>query len=878
MTSNSAAFAEREASKTLDDQWQRQQKKTFTAWINSHLRKRTLQIDEVSEDLRDGVMLLNLLEIISEETVGKASKGKMKIHHIENVGKALHFIQSKNVDVRSIAPEEVVDGNLKMILGLTWMLILRFEIQDISEDQLNAKDALLLWCQRKTEPYSNVDVQNFHMSWKDGLAFCALIHRHCPHLIDYDSLKKGNVRENLETAFSVAEKELDIPRLLDVDDMVDCVKPDERSIMTYVVAFYKKFASFNQSEVAGKKIATVLETNMEHERLIQEYDAMSTSLLEWIQQSVAMLNERSSLNNVSSCQEKIESHNTFRSGQIPSKLQEKAKLEEHYSTLQTKLRLSGRPPFVPSEGKEINDISTSWKDLESADQQHLAWLLEELRRVRLAEAKAAAFNTKADSHDSWTSNLDAELSKDDYSGANFAAVSALIKKHDAFQSDLMAHEQRVHEIGTLAQELDDLKYADADAINDKYANIYENWQKLVELTNTRQQNLQAAEEKARHLDELYLQFARQAPPFGNFVQLAKEKLTEPYVVDTISEVQELQANHEAFKADLPQSETAFDGLTTLHNGMSEVGSTENPYSPHNYAKLSEQWVEVKALVEKRDEQLAAELLNQGEREAIREEWASAANQAETWLTERGAEVKSILGSTSNEALENQISKMQTMESAVNDFNVDDLEALNKRSRENLIFDNPHTTITMESIRGNLAGLKTNISGSINALSNQILARDSTNITDEQRSDWEKAFKHWDKDHSGFLEHKEFRAFLLSLGTFNIDSVPKEDGEDEEWIRIVRELDPNHDGKVSFDEFMAFMIKESADAASADELLGAFQTLANGNPYVLASDMQRELPAELYEYCIQNMIPYSGGPEGALDYSSFAKALYGESEL
>ena len=69
----------------------------------------------------------------------------------------------------------------------------------------------------------------------------------------------------------------------------------------------------------------------------------------------------------------------------------------------------------------------------------------------------------------WTSGKDAQLQADDYSGANLATVSALLKKHQAFQSDLTAHEQRVHEIGTLANELDDLKYVNADAVNDRYA-------------------------------------------------------------------------------------------------------------------------------------------------------------------------------------------------------------------------------------------------------------------------------------------------------------------------------------------------------------------------------------------------------------------------
>ena len=133
--------------------------------------------------------------------------------------------------------------------------------------------------------------------------------------------------------------------------------------------------------------------------------------------------------------------------------------------------------------------------------------------------------------------------------------------------------------------------------------------------------------------------------------------------------------------------------------------------------------------------------------------------------------------------------------------------------------------------------------------------------------------HWDKDRSGFLEHKEFRAFLLSLGKFAISQVPDEEG-DEEWERIIKRLDPNGDGKVSFDEFIAFMVEESADAESADQLLEAFRVLSNGQQYVLASDLQRELSPELYEYCVQNMSPYEGGPEGALDYSSFANALYG----
>jgi hypothetical protein len=90
---------------------------------------------------------------------------------------------------------------------------------------MSAKEGLLLWCQRKTQPYKNVNVQNFHMSFKDGLAFCALIHRHRPDLIDYDKLSKDDPIRNLNYAFDVAEKHLDIPKMLDAEGMIKKKNP-----------------------------------------------------------------------------------------------------------------------------------------------------------------------------------------------------------------------------------------------------------------------------------------------------------------------------------------------------------------------------------------------------------------------------------------------------------------------------------------------------------------------------------------------------------------------------------------------------------------------------------------------------------------------------
>ena len=127
------------------------------------MRKAGTQIENIEEDFRNGLKLMLLLEVISGETLQKPDRGKMRFHKIANVNKALDFIASKGVKLVSIGAEEIVDGNVKMTLGMIWTIILRFAIQDISVEEMTAKEGLLLWCQRKTAPYKNVNVQNFHL-------------------------------------------------------------------------------------------------------------------------------------------------------------------------------------------------------------------------------------------------------------------------------------------------------------------------------------------------------------------------------------------------------------------------------------------------------------------------------------------------------------------------------------------------------------------------------------------------------------------------------------------------------------------------------------------------------------------------------------------
>jgi len=763
-----------------------------------------------------------------------------------------------------------------MTLGMLWTIILRFAIQDISVDEFSAKEGLLLWCQRKTTPYKNVNITNFHMSFKDGLAFCALIHRHRPDLIDYSKLSKDDPMHNLNYAFDVAEEHLDIPKMLDAEDMVNEIKPDERAVMTYVSCYYHAFSSSQQAETAAKRIGKALNVNQGNEKSIGEYERLTSDLLDWMAKKIPDLNDRTD-KGYEDMQNRLNDYRKYKAEEKPPKVDDKASLENLYNTLQTKLRLSNRPIYMPSEGKLVSDVDKAWKDLEQAEKDFQDWILAQLRRMERLDHLAQKFKHKCDIHETWCGGQEEYLTGDDIGTDNLLPnLLAMQKRHEAFESDLAAQQDRVEQIVAIAQELNTLGYSKVEEVNTRCQQITDKWNEFGELTGKRGEKLKSEIERAERLDNLWLEFAKRASPFNNWMDGAKEDLLDTFKVNTVDEIQDLKYVQEKFKANMPAAKSEYESILALQQEIDAMSLLHNPYTNTKAEDLQSKWTEIQEIIPKRDNDLNVETTVQQNNERLRIEFAEMANQIGEWIAQRTKKMTHI-GLNERGTLEDHQTALQALDEEINGFKerITELNDINNTVQEAMIFENPHTPLTMEIIRIRFEQLLTGCTRNINEVENQILMRDSFGISEDQMKELRASFNHFDKNGSGQLDYGELRQCLVSLGQ-NITS----DTDDKDFKNVVGIVDPNGSGIISFQAFLDFMTREMADIDTANQVIESFRILAADKLYITADELRRELPPDQAEYCIARMgkVEGEGVPEGALDYRSFSNALYGESDL
>lgn len=161
----------------------------------------------------------------------------MRVHHINNLNKALNVLQEHGIKLINISSDDIASGNPKLTLGLIWLIALGFNGQNLinSHTSSGIEKSLLTWIRQYTEPYGLI-INDFSSSWSDGKAFLYIIHANIPKF-DLQAALKKHPNARLKLAFELANRYFKINQLLDPED-VNTNKPDKKSILMYVMCLY----------------------------------------------------------------------------------------------------------------------------------------------------------------------------------------------------------------------------------------------------------------------------------------------------------------------------------------------------------------------------------------------------------------------------------------------------------------------------------------------------------------------------------------------------------------------------------------------------------------------------------------------------------------
>ncbi|EGE03317.1 alpha-actinin [Trichophyton equinum CBS 127.97] len=376
---------------TVEKQWINVQQKTFTKWLNTKLKIRNIAINDLVEDLSDGVILIHILEILGNESLGRyASKPKLRVQKFENANKCLDFIKGRGIQMTNIGAEDIVDGNRKIILGLIWTLILRFTISDINEEGMTAKEGLLLWCQRKTACYPGVEVRDFSSSWNDGLAFCALLDIHRPDLIDFDSLDKTEHRKNMQLAFDIAAEEIGIPDLLDVEDVCDVVKPDERSLMTYIAYWFHAFSQLEKVENAGRRVEKFVQNMQGAWEMQNSFERRMRALLKNIAAQQEKWLNSTFEGTYADAKEQASEFAAYKKNQKREWVAEKSDLAALLGNIKTKLSTYRLRAYDPPPELRLEVLDEEWASLTTYEHKRSQLINETIRDIKNALRRSFA--------------------------------------------------------------------------------------------------------------------------------------------------------------------------------------------------------------------------------------------------------------------------------------------------------------------------------------------------------------------------------------------------------------------------------------------------------------------------------------------------------
>lgn len=227
---------------------------------------------------------------------------------------------------------------------------------------------------------------------------------------------------------------------------------------------------------------------VEADKMKVNYDRLTTDLLDWINLKIVELEDRNFANSLEGIQSLLLAFGQYRTQEKPPKYIERSEIEALFFNINTQLKELRQPSFNPADGKLVQDIERSWEILEKAEHSREVALRNELLRQQRLEHLNYKFEKKSILREGYLKEMIQVLSDPRY-GSNLAQVDATVKKHEAISADILAREERVHDLTQMCNELVGEKYRNSEKVKAREAEIMRQWTHLIALLEKHKANL-----------------------------------------------------------------------------------------------------------------------------------------------------------------------------------------------------------------------------------------------------------------------------------------------------------------------------------------------------------------------------------------------------
>ena len=208
---------------------------------------------------------------------------------------------------------------------------------------------------------------------------CALLDIHRPDLIDYDALDKNDHHGNMKLAFEIASKEIGIPDLLDVEDVCDVAKPDERSLMTYIAYWFHAFSQMERVENAGRRVEKFVQNMHGAWQMQNDFERRMRELLHQIAEQIKRWQEATFEGTYTDAKLQASEFTSYKRSQKRKWVAEKSDLVGLLGNIKTKLSTYRLRPYTPPPELSPEALDMAWGGLLKAERERSQIINETIR-------------------------------------------------------------------------------------------------------------------------------------------------------------------------------------------------------------------------------------------------------------------------------------------------------------------------------------------------------------------------------------------------------------------------------------------------------------------------------------------------------------------